>query len=77
VTSATFDSDAFALPSGELDTAWYYIYVYGYKDSPVPGNDIPTVFPEGLTNSINKLDFTGKFGSIIVTERDSIHAVTQ
>ncbi|MCP4706620.1 MAG: hypothetical protein GY865_18630, partial [candidate division Zixibacteria bacterium] len=77
VTSATFDTDAFALPSGELDTGWYYINVYGYKDSPVPGISIPTVFPDGLANSVSKLNFTGRFGSIIVTECDSIHATTQ
>ncbi len=77
VTSTSFNSDAFALPSGELDTGWYSIYIYGYKDSPVPGTALPTVFPDGLSNSISKLDFTGKFGSLVVTRRDSIHAVTQ
>ena len=77
VTSATFNSNAFALPSGELDTGWYYIYVYGYKNSPVPGTDIPTTIPSGLANSISKIDFTGKFGSLVITERDSIHAATQ
>ena len=76
VPSTAFDSDAFALPSGELDTGWYYIHIYGYKDSPLPGTNIPTVFPAGLSNSISRTNFKGKFGSIIVTERDSIHATT-
>jgi hypothetical protein len=77
VTSTTFNSDAFALPSGELDTGWYYIYVYGYIDSPSPSDNIPTLFPNGLANSISKDGFTAKFGSLVITERDSIHAATQ
>jgi len=77
VTSTSFSADAFALPSGELDTGWYYIYLYGYKDSPVPGTAAPTVFPDGLSSSISKPDFTGRFGSLVITRRDSIHAVIQ
>lgn len=75
-TSEVFEVEAFALPSGELDTGWYYIYVYGFQDSPVTTNNIPTVFPDGLTNSISKVHFTAKFGSVTVTPRDSIHATT-
>lgn len=67
--------DAFSLPSGEIDTGWYYVYVYGFKDSPVTSDNIPTMFPAGLTNNISKHDFSAKFGSVIVTRRDSIHAV--
>jgi len=77
VPAVTFDPDAFKLPSGELDTGWYYIYVYGYADSPVPGTDIPTIFPAGLSNSISGSEFSAKFGSILVSPRDSIHAVIQ
>jgi len=76
-TAVTFNPDAFALPSSELDTGWYYIYVYGYKDSPVTSDNVPTVFPAGLDNSVSKVHFTAKFGSVIVTPRDSIHATAQ
>jgi hypothetical protein len=77
VSAVTIDPDAFNLPSGELDTGWYYIYVYGYADSPVPGTDIPTIFPAGLSKSVSKIEFSAKFGSILVSPRDSIHAVAQ
>jgi len=77
VTAMSFNPDAFALPSGELDTGWYYVYVYSYNDVPITGTNLPTLFPDDLDNSTVSGDLTVKFGSVIVTPRDSVHAVEQ
>jgi hypothetical protein len=76
-TAVTFDTDAFSLPSGEIDPGLYYIFVYGYAGSPIPGSELPTVFPSGFSNSFTRPDFSGKFGSIVITRRDSVIAATQ
>ena len=77
LTSAvTMDREAFSLPGGELDTGLYYIYLYAYAGSPLPGSLIPTSFPEGLTNNIVRDNLTAKFGAVTVCEHDSLSAET-
>lgn len=75
-TAETIPPDAFRL-SGDLDTGWYYVYVYSYTGSPFTDRNLPVPFPEGLTENIEKLNLTGAFGAAIVTTRDSIHVTIQ
>jgi hypothetical protein len=75
-TSATIPPDAFR-QSGDLDTGWYYVYVYSYSDSPSIERNLPVDIPPGLTDNISELNFTGRFGAVVVSSRDSIHVVLQ
>lgn len=75
-TSATIPPDAFRL-SGDLDTGWYYVYVYSYSGSPSVKQNLPIEIPPGLTDNISKPNFTGRFGAVVVSSRDSIHVVLQ
>lgn len=75
--STSIPPDAFRL-SGNVsypDTGWYYVYVYSYSGSPASERNLPTAIPEGLTDNISKPNFNGRFGSIVVTGRDSIYVV--
>jgi hypothetical protein len=76
VTSDNIPPDAFRL-SGNLDTGWYYIYVYSYAGSPAFEADLPTAFPSGLEANISRLNFSGMWGAINVASRDSMHVVAQ
>ncbi|MEW6015954.1 MAG: hypothetical protein AB1690_11595 [Candidatus Zixiibacteriota bacterium] len=75
-TLVTIPPDAFRL-SGQLDTGWYYIYVYAYYGSPVPGGNLPTGFPAGLAPNIARNKFTGSWGAIVVSPRDSMYVTLQ
>jgi len=76
VTSVTIPLDAFRI-YGDLATGWYYVYVYSYDGSPASTYNLPTSIPAGLADNISELYFTGRFGTIIVTPRDSILVVSQ
>jgi hypothetical protein len=76
VTSVTIPLDAFRI-YGDLATGWYYVYVYSYDGSPASTYNLPTLIPTGLADNISELNFTGRFGTIIVTPRDSILVVSQ
>ncbi len=76
VTSATIPLDAFRI-YGDLTTGWYYVYVYSYTGSPASTYNLPTLIPAGLSDNISQLDFTGSFGTIVVTARDSIFVDSQ
>jgi hypothetical protein len=73
-TSVTIPPDAFRL-SGELDTGWYYIYVYAYYGTPAQVRNLPTSFPGGLTANVIKTDLAGSWGAITVTRRDSMQVI--
>ena len=78
-TSTNIPPDAFRVSGnvGGPDTGWYYVYVYAYSESPASEFNLPTAIPAGLANNITKLNFTGKFGAIVVTPHDSIHVTVQ
>jgi hypothetical protein len=76
-TSATINKEEIVFPEVATDTTRYHVYVYSYHNSPVPGNLLPSVMPDGLANSIAKTDLAGKFGTIVIAPRDSLNAVTQ
>ncbi len=75
VTSITIPPDAFRL-SGNLDTGWYYIYVYAYYGAPIASHNLPTSFPTGIDPNITRFNFTGSWGAITVSPRDSMYITT-
>ncbi len=77
VNSVTIPTDAFRNLSGELDTGWYYIYIYAYSGAPVPVENMPTAFPTGLTANIARLTLNGFWGAVVVAPRDSMHVTSQ
>ena len=76
-TSATIPPDAFRIYGDSLTIGWYYVYVYSYTGSPASTYNLPTSIPAGLTDNISKPDITGRFGTIVVTMRDSIFVDAQ
>jgi hypothetical protein len=79
--AGTIPQDAFSMSAGpNPDTGWYYIYVYalaGAPDSTISKFLLPTPMPSVLAENIDKTDLTGRFGSIVVAKRDSVHVVIQ
>ena len=76
---ATIPPDAFRL-SGDLDTAWYYVYVYSFTGSPsqsLVDLGLPVSLPSGFIPNINEQAIAGNFGVIVVSRRDSIHVTLQ
>jgi|GEM_PF-654095 len=74
--SATVPRNAFQLYT-ELDTGWYYVYVCSYHGSPASDFNLPTLIPDGFTDNISKIRLNGRFGTIVVAPRDSIHVTLQ
>jgi hypothetical protein len=75
-TSANIPRDAYRL-SGDLDTGWYYVYIYAYFGSPTVPRNLPAKFPSGRIANVTHLNLSGNWGAIIVSRRDSIHVQTQ
>jgi hypothetical protein len=67
--------DAFRNNQGELDTGWYYIYVYAYSGSPTIGQNLPTSFPSGFAENIARTNLGGYLGAIVVSRPESTHVV--
>ena len=80
-TAGTFPPDAFSLSPGPApDTGWYYLYTYavsGSPDSVYSRHLLPVPLPSQLPNTIDKTNIGGRFGSVVITRRDSIHVVQQ
>lgn len=86
VTSLTnsdaFPPQAFRSPSDTdlVVTGNYYLYVYGYSGAPdknLADLFLPVPFPAQIPNNINRNQFTGHFGSIVVSRRVPIEVVSQ
>ena len=63
-----------------LDTGWYYVHVCAYTgrpDSALSEGLLPVPLPEQLEDNIQQETFTGRFGTMVVALRDSVHVVTQ
>ena len=74
-TARNIVPDAFRV-SGNVnqpDTGWYYVYIYSYTGSPSIEANLPMLLPEGFSDNVSKLKISGRFGAVLVTERDSIH----
>ena len=71
-TEATIPPDAFRLPNDDLDVGTYLIFVYSFAGSPdsaFASEFLPVPLPSQLTNNIDHTNLTGRFGSVVVTER--------
>nr|MBN2277857.1 hypothetical protein [candidate division Zixibacteria bacterium] len=79
VTSVTIPRDAFQLPGSinEIDTGLYHVYVYSYSGSPGSLYNLPTSLPSGFQDNYTRENFVGRFGSIVVTPRDSIRVAVE
>ncbi len=82
-TSETFNDSAFVkytLQGEEPDTGWYYIYVYAFSGSPdsaLSSTILPVPLPSQLSDNIDEKDFTGRVGSVVVTEYDSMRVIAE
>jgi len=76
--SVTIDKEQMTFPENINDTIRYEVYMYSYTGTPSNTPFLPVVLnTELLNDNISKLDFTGNFGVVMVTPRDSLVAVTQ
>ncbi len=80
-TSATIPPDAFH-PSNRIepDSGWYYAYIYAYADSPdssLAAAHMPSPTPGNLADNVADKNFSGRFGAVVVSRRDSVHVVSQ
>jgi len=76
-TSVALNRNEINMPDAVDDTIHYQVYIYSYTGSPVSTNFLPSPIPDGLTPNINRLEFSGQFGVVVVSPRDSLNAVTQ
>ncbi len=79
-TSETFPDSAFALPGGDPDTGWFYVYVYSYTgtpDSALSATLLPSPMPSQLDDNISGRNIIGRFGAIVVAAFDSILVITE
>jgi hypothetical protein len=80
-TAGTFPPEAFSLsPGPAADTGWYYLYVYavtGSPDSAYSRHLLPVPLPSQLTDNVSETHFGGNHGTVVITERDSLHVVQQ
>ncbi|MFH1374375.1 MAG: hypothetical protein ABII79_11320 [bacterium] len=79
-TSETFPDSAFALPGGDPDTGWFYVYVYSYTgtpDSALSATLLPSPMPSQLDDNISGQNIAGRLGAIVVAAFDSIRVVTE
>lgn len=80
-TSTTFSPEAFTvdnLPANEIDTGWYFLYVYaftGAADSSLSALSLPVPLPSQLADSAVGKYFTGRAGAVLVTDFDSMHVI--
>jgi hypothetical protein len=77
--STTIPPDAF-LVNNVVVPGWYNIYVYGYVgsvDSALSGGVLPVVVPSQLTDNIAHTNFTGHFGSVVVSRKTMVQVVSQ
>lgn len=76
-TAGTVPPDAFLLPvSSEPDTGKYYFYIYaisGAPDSVLTADLLPVPLPQQLDDNITTRRARGRFGSIMVSLRDSMY----
>ncbi len=82
-TSATFHDSAFldfSQIQPDIDTGLYYLYVYSFTGSPdsaLAESHLPVPFPSQLDDNIDRRDFEGRMGTIVVTPYDSMFVVAE
>lgn len=80
-TGGTIPGAAFILSDGvTTDTGLYDIYVYAINNSPdsvLSDLLLPVPLPDVLADNIAQPRLTGRFGSVVVTVRDTVRVVSQ
>ncbi|MDH4157135.1 MAG: hypothetical protein OEW00_07660 [candidate division Zixibacteria bacterium] len=83
VTSETFNAQAFTVdnvPTNEIDPGWYYLFIYTYTgipDSALSSDLLPVPLPGQLGDNIDLDELTGRFGTILAIEFDSMNVVAE
>ncbi len=83
VTSETFNAQAFTVdnvPTNEIDPGWYYLFIYAYTgipDSALSSDILPVPLPSQLDDNIDLDDLSGRFGTILAIEFDSMNVVAE
>ena len=79
-TGGTLPGEAFILSDGvTTDTGLYDIYVYAINNSPDSALSdllLPVQLPDVLVDNISGPRLTGRFGSIVVSVRDTVRVVS-
>jgi hypothetical protein len=82
-TSETFNAQAFTVdnvPTSETDPGWYYLFVYAYTgipDSSLSSDLLPVPLPGQLGDNIDLDDLSGRFGTILSIELDSMNVLAE
>lgn len=80
-TGGTIPGDAFILSNGvTTDTGLYDIYVYAINNSPDSALSdllLPVQLPDVLADNISGPQLSGRFGSVVVSARDTVRVVSQ
>lgn len=80
-TAGTIPPEAFLLPDGiNPDTGLYNIYVYSYTgapDSALSSLILPVPLPGQLQDNLDSPDFSGRFGTVMVTAFDTVRVTQQ
>lgn len=73
--------EAFRWSNGiALDTGWYYVFAYafvGAPDSATSAGLLPVPLPSDRPANIDQEPISGRFGTIVVANRDSVHVIAQ
>ncbi len=80
-TEGTIPISAFRWSNGiALDTGWYYVFAYAYvgaPDSATSAGLLPVPLPSDRTDNIDQEPISGRFGTIVVADRDSVYVTVQ
>jgi hypothetical protein len=80
-SEGTIPISAFRWSDGvAVDTGMYYVFAYSYigaPDSAASANILPVPLPGNRTANIDQSPISGRFGTVVVTGRDSVHVTTQ
>lgn len=71
-TQVSYTPREIEVPDTQADTNRYFIYIYSYTGSPSTSSFLPARLADGLTDNIDRLDFKGNFGAVLITPRDSL-----
>jgi len=78
-TAQTIPPEAFSPSPGPTpDTGWYDIYVCSYTgvpDSTLFSSFLSAPFPTQLTDNVDRIRVAGRFGTVLVARKDSIHVI--
>jgi hypothetical protein len=80
-TAGTIPPDAFLIEgTNQVDTGLYNVYVYalnGSPDSALTAYQLPVPLPDQLSDDIDERYLSGRFGSVIVSRKDTVRVAQQ